>query len=216
MRTERRHRFDASGQCPLSLLEQIQLAALCSIAVRLDARRAIPATSSNFSLRSSENTFLVSRSGKHKRQLNPSDFLLVDHTGRAIAPIAPKASDETQLHALIYKHCPWVKVILHCHAPELEKAAPPVLAISGHELLKALGCGDHTTPFSIPVYENNQDMIALAKSIEQKQFKTKSAMLPNQPVVFQLAQHGIYCGWSTLQNTEAALEAIFHLISHQQ
>lgn len=216
MRIERRHRFDASGQCPLSLLEQIQLSALCSIAVRLDTRLAIPATSSNFSLRSSGNHFFVSRSGKHKRELTPSDFLLVDHTGRAIAPVAPKASDETQLHALIYKHCPWVKVILHCHAPELEKAMPPVLAIPGHELLKALGCADHTTPYSIPVYENSQDMTVLAKTVEQKQFKSKSATLPNQPVIFQLAQHGIYCGWSTLQNTEAALEAILHLINQQQ
>lgn len=212
MRSERRHKFDASGQCPLSPLEQIHLTKLSEIAARLDARLAIPATSSNFSLRSSGRGFLVSRSGKHKRSLNPSDFLLVDHNGIPVAPIAPKASDETLLHALIYRHSPSVTSILHCHAPELERAAPPEVKIQGHELLKALGLHDHKTAYSIPVYSNSQDMAALAKTIEKKQFTAE--IEPDKPVLFILAQHGIYCGWSSLQRTEAALEAVLHLLKH--
>ena len=212
MRSERRYRFDASGQCPLTLLEQIQLNTLCEIAVRLDARLAIPATSSNFSMRSEGRGFLVSRSGKHKRNLNPSDFLLVNQAGQAVATVAPKASDETLLHALIYKHFPHVNVVLHCHAPELEKASSPGVQLDGHELLKALGVPDHKTTFNIPVYPNNQDMAVLAKKIEQKQFSSESTH--NGPVFFILAQHGIYCGWNTLERSEAALEAVLHLLKH--
>lgn len=212
MRSERRFKFDASGQCPLTPLEQIQLSELCEIATRLDSRLAIPATSSNFSLRSSGRGFLVSRSGKHKRHLNPSDFLLVNMSGIAIAPVAPKASDETLLHALIYRHCTNVNVVLHCHAPELEKASSPGVQFEGHELLKALGVPDHKTELSIPVYPNSQDMAALAKKIEQKQFNSKA--VHNGPVLFMLAQHGIYCGWNTLERTEAALEAVLHLLKH--
>jgi methylthioribulose-1-phosphate dehydratase len=212
VRSERRFKFDASGQCPLTLLEQIQLSTLCEIAKRLDSRFAIPATSSNFSIRSSGRGFLVSRSGKHKRNLNPSDFLLVDMNGDAVAPVAPKASDETLLHALIYRHCPSINVILHCHAPELEKVSPPEVKLQGHELLKALGLPDHKTAFEIAVYPNSQDMTALAKKIEQKQFTLEIEQ--NKPVLFVLAQHGIYCGWNTLGRTEAALEAVLHLLKH--
>lgn len=90
MRNERKYRFDASRQFPLSLLEQIRLDRLCEVATRLDMRLAIPATSSNFSLRRSTDSFLVSRSGKHKRSLNAGDFLLVNLEGAATASVAPK------------------------------------------------------------------------------------------------------------------------------
>lgn len=210
MRAERKYRFDASGQQPLSLLEQITLDQLCSVARRLDERHAIPATSSNFSLRRDNESFLISRSGKHKRDLNPSDFLLVDLKGKARAAIAPKPSDETLLHALIYRNYPWIKCITHCHAPELESLRPPSVTIDGHELLKALGAPDHETPCSLHVYANNQDMSALAETIEQNQFQTAQ---PNKgPVLFVLAQHGIYCGGETVGKAEAHLEALLHLI----
>jgi len=235
MRAERKYRFDASGQIPLSLFEQIKLGHLCDVAVRLDARHSIPATSSNFSLRRNTDSFLISRSGKHKRDLHPSDFLIVDLQGKPCAPIAPKPSDETLLHALIYKKCPWVECITHCHAPELENLSPPSATIEGHELLKALGTSNHQTPVTLHVYENNQNMAELAGLIEATQFleinksinktapqKNKSEVahapesnLPAQtsgPVLFVLARHGIYCGGESIGKTEAYLEALLHLL----
>ncbi|NBW80488.1 hypothetical protein EBR21_01925, partial [bacterium] len=202
--------FDASQQIALSLFEQIKLGRLCTVAQRLDKRRAIPATSSNFSMRRDQQSFLISRSGKHKRDLNQGDFLLVDLAGNACAPMAPKPSDETLLHALIYENCPWVGCILHCHAPELENLKPPSIKIAGHELLKALGASGHTTPLTLKVYENNQDMHQLATDIRTKQFGENSAK--KGPVLFMLAQHGIYCGGETVEKTEAYLEALLHLV----
>lgn len=235
MRAERKYRFDASGQIPLSLFEQIKLGHLCDVAVRLDSRHSIPATSSNFSLRRDSDSFLISRSGKHKRDLHPSDFLLVDLQGKPCAPIAPKPSDETLLHALIYRKCPWVECITHCHAPELENLSPPSATLEGHELLKALGKTNHQTPVTLHVYENNQNMAELAELIEATQFneiresknkmttpKNKSEMAqtpesqrPAQtsgPVLFVLARHGIYCGGESIGKTEAYLEALLHLL----
>jgi methylthioribulose-1-phosphate dehydratase len=210
MRSERKYRFDASRQIALSLFEQIKLGQLCTVAQRLDKRHAIPATSSNFSLRRDPQSFLISRSGKHKRDLHQGDFLLVDLAGNACAPMAPKASDETLLHALVYEKCPWVGCILHCHAPELENLRPPAVKIAGHELLKALGAADHNTPLVLTVYENNQDMRQLANDIKAKQFAEPSAK--KGPVLFMLSQHGIYCGGETVEKTEAYLEALIHLI----
>jgi methylthioribulose-1-phosphate dehydratase len=221
MRVERKYRFDASGQIPLSLFEQIKLGQLCDVAVRLDRRLAIPATSSNFSLRKDSTTFLISRSGKHKRELNAGDFLVVDLQGKAQAPVAPKPSDETLLHALIYRKCPWISTIIHCHAPELEALHPPAADIDGHELLKALGAADHHTPFTLNVFANNQDMAALAGEIENRQFKqSKESKRPADavkgPVLFVLSQHGIYCGGETIGKAEAYLEALLHLLKLAQ
>ncbi|MEN9811207.1 MAG: hypothetical protein RLZZ488_2774 [Pseudomonadota bacterium] len=213
MRVERRYRFDASGQMPLSLFEQIKLGQLCEVAVRLDSRHAIPATSSNFSIRRDDSAFFVSRSGKHKRALNPSDFLLVDLHGRAKAPVAPKPSDETLLHAVIYKNCPWIECVIHCHAPELEFLRAPSFTVEGHELLKALGASDHLTPLDLRVYENTQDMAELASGVESRQLTgdgTRGA------VTFVLARHGIYCGGENIGKTEAYLEALLHLLKLQQ
>lgn len=213
MRFERRFRFDASGQIPLSLFEQIKLGKLSDVAARLDNRQAIPATSSNFSIRRDHSAFFVSRSGKHKRELNPSDFLLVDFQGRAKALVAPKPSDETLLHAIIFKNCPWIECVIHCHAPELEFLRAPSFSIDGHELLKALGATDHLTPFELCIYENTQDMHELAASIEKRQLIDKSA---HGPVTFILARHGIYCAGESIGKTEAYLEALLHLLKLQK
>jgi len=212
VRSERKHRFDASRQFPLSLLEQIRLERLCQVASRLDARLAIPATSSNFSLRHSTDSLLISRSGKHKRALTAGDFLLVDLSGKALAYVAPKPSDETLLHALVYKHCPWINCVVHCHAPELEKIKPDQLRFDGHELLKALGAPDHNTSWLIPVYENHQDMGVLAEQIQKRQFQKSPAV--SGPVLFVLAQHGIYCGGESVERAEAYLESVLHLLKH--
>lgn len=213
MRVERRHRFDASGQMPLSLFEQIKLGQLCHVAVRLDGRHSIPATSSNFSIRRDDSAFFVSRSGKHKRELNPSDFLLVDLQGRAKAPVAPKPSDETLLHAVIYRNCPWIECVIHCHAPELEFLRAPGFTIEGHELLKALGARDHFTPIELCVYDNTQDMAELAAAVESRQLTRENS---HGAVTFVLARHGIYCGGESIGKTEAYLEALLHLLKLQQ
>jgi methylthioribulose-1-phosphate dehydratase len=216
MRCERKYRFDASRQIALSLFEQISLGKLCDLAARLDTRHWIPATSSNLSLRRDPTSFLISRSGKHKRGLHPSDFLLVDLHGKPAAAMAPKPSDETLLHALIYRRCPWISCIIHCHAPELEHLRPPSVSLTGHELLKALGHKSHETGQLIHVYENSQDMHALSTHIEQSQF-TKvqpQANATSRPVFFVLAQHGIYCGGATIDKAEAVLEALLHLLKH--
>jgi len=214
MRSERKYRYDASGQLPLSLYEQIKLSQLCDVAVRLDKRGAIPATSSNFSLRRNGESLLISRSGKHKRLLTPSDFLLVDFQGKPCAAVAPKPSDETLLHALIYKQCPWIQSVIHCHAPELEALAPPSAQIEGHELLKALGAPGHESPWLISVFKNNQDMKVLAEQVDKQLFKKSKH--GHGPVMFVLAQHGVYCGGETVERAETYLESLLHLLKHSK
>lgn len=205
----KKYRRDASFFL-LSSKELLELKKLCNLAVFLDGLQAIPATSSNFSFRTSENSFLISKSGVHKRDLNPSRFVRVNLEGAPLSSISPKPSDETLLHALVYKLYPQANVVAHCHAREFEKFRVPHHIFKGHELLKIFGFKNHTESFSLPVFENSQDMEALSKKIEPFliDWKTK-----NKTIAIMLESHGIYCFGESVEQVQNYLEALFHLSS---
>lgn len=208
MKTLWKHKRDATF-LPLSTWERVHLSRLCAIARRLDDRLAIPATSSNFSLRTHNGAFLITRSGIHKRLITPEHFLRVDGAGRPLHPLAPKPSDETLLHAMLYAAFPQAGAILHCHAPELEKCRTPSFEFEGHELLKALGARTHLEPFSLAVFPNDQDMQALVDLISPRLHK------PELAVGFVLEKHGVYCMGANIEQAHLRLEAILHLLNAQ-
>jgi len=214
MKTVWKYKRDATF-FPLSAWERVNLSKLCALARRLDARLAIPATSSNFSMRTRTDidvdlgAFLITRSGLHKRLITPGHFLRVDVAGSPLHPLAPKPSDETLLHAMIYAKFPSAKAVVHCHAPELEKCRAPVFVLEGHELLKALGLRTHQESFPLAVFPNNQDMGALVKLIEPR---LGEAALK---VGFVLEKHGLYCIGADIDQAAMRLEALLHLLAAQ-
>ena len=212
MKTIWKHKRDATF-FPLSAWERVNLSKLCALARRLDARLAIPATSSNFSIRagleSHPGAFLITRSGLHKRLITPGDFLRVDADGTPLHPLAPKPSDETLLHAMLYAKFPGAKAIAHCHAPEFEKCRAPAFVLEGHELLKALGLRTHLEAFSLAVFPNDQDMRALVQVIEPSLDK------PALAIGFVLEKHGVYCVGSDVEQAAMRLEALLHLLGAQ-
>ena len=151
MRTYKKIIKDASF-FPLSLYETIELNRLCHVAKRLDIRHAIPATSSNFSIQTKNKALLITKSGLHKRNLNPSHFIRTNLNGIPLHPQSPKPSDETLLHAMVYRNIPEINAVIHCHAPELENITLEkslliqskeniscgFFKMHGHEILKAL------------------------------------------------------------------------------
>lgn len=212
---------------PLSLYETIELNHLCNAAKRLDRRFAIPATSSNFSIRpKKENVLLITKSGLHKRNLNPSHFIRTNLAGVPLHSQSPKPSDETLLHAMIYRNLNTVNAVLHCHAPELESVTleksklltsnenkQPLCGyfiLHGHEILKALGLKTHLEDFYLPIIQNDQDMEKLSNVIE-KNFFAHQQKLPL--CAFLLENHGIYCFGNSVHQAELKLEAILHLLN---
>lgn len=191
----------------LSPLEQLELKKICDVAKWLDDRNAIPATSSNFSYKNAENSFFITRSGMHKRDIAPAHFLSVDMHGNALSRSFIKPSDETLLHAMIYRNFPNARAVLHCHAREFEKAMAPSYTLVGHELLKAVGLKTHTEDLVIPVFKNNQDMHALSEEIQSYYLKTKH---PNH-FAFILEHHGVYCFGSSVDRARYHLEVLLHL-----
>ncbi|KAB8027390.1 class II aldolase/adducin family protein [Fluviispira multicolorata] len=228
MRTYQKYNKDASF-FSLSLNERIELNSLCETVCRLDKRQAIPATSSNFSIRSKSAEFLITKSGIHKRNLNPSHFIRTNFSGIPLHPLAPKPSDETLLHALIYKNFSNANAILHCHAPELEVFSlektekstfskqnssfirHSLYKIKGHELLKALGLKSHSEDYYLPIIENHQNMLLLSQEIESIFIKIET---PSPLCAFVLENHGIYCFGNSISQAELRLEAILHLANN--
>lgn len=223
MRNFRKIIKDAS-HFPLSLFETIELNKICDAAKRLDSRLAIPATSSNFSIRTKDNDFLITKSGLHKRNLNPSRFIRVSQQGIPLNPLSAKPSDETLIHAVIYQNVTSAHAVLHCHAPEFESILLKKLEhkqvasqglefgyfkLKGHELLKALGKKNHQEDFYLPVVQNHQDMEKMANFIENHFFH-ESKHPAN--CAFLLERHGIYCFGHSVYQAELRLEALLHLI----
>lgn len=210
MRFVTKQKFDASG-CALSAKQRITLDHLSETARRLDARLAIPATSGNFSARCDEQEIFVSRSGLHKRDLEPRHFLRVNVKTGAPRPFSPRPSDETEVHRSLYSLYPNLNAILHCHAAEIERIVSPGTLFPGHELLKVLGWQTHTSDFFLNAFPNTQDMTQLGRDVT----RVASGSPESSSLfygIFVLQNHGIYCGGTSVKNAEARLEAILHLL----
>jgi len=161
----------------------------------LHARGWSVGTSSNYSIIVEREPLqlLVTASGKDKGNLTPDDFVLVDVAGAPVVAEQPKSSAETLLHCLLAKQ-PNVGAILHTHsvwATVLSGffAEHGGLAIEDYEMLKGLeGIGTHEHQLWVPIFDNSQDIPALAREVDQRLFSSEQP----HPHGFLLRQHGLY------------------------
>ncbi|WP_425488617.1 methylthioribulose 1-phosphate dehydratase [Litorivivens lipolytica] len=179
--------------------------ALAATGRELHARGWVPATSGNFSMRLSDNSVLVTASGRHKGRLDEQDFLAVDLAGRPIDGGKPSA--ETLLHTQLYARFPEVNAALHCHTPAstvLTMHRPDSeLTFEGYELQKAFaGFSSHESTLSIPVFDNTQDIAALAADVDRYFDR-----VPDCPA-YVIRGHGVYCWGDSLDACHRELEAL--------
>lgn len=129
-----------------------------------------PATSSNYSMRLSTTTALLTASGKHKGQLGQDDVLVTDLSGNSLEP-GKKPSAETLLHTQLYRCRPEVGAVLHTHsvsATVLSRLIPgDHLPLEGYELQKAFaGVATHESTVRVPIFDNDQDIARLAAKVQ--------------------------------------------------
>jgi methylthioribulose-1-phosphate dehydratase len=157
------------------------------------ARGWVLGTSGNFSavLSRAPLELAITVSGASKGSLRAADVLVVDADGVPVGDASGRPSAETALHlaivrargagAVLHTHSIWSTVLSGLHAPD------GGLTIQGLEMLKGLeGVTTHRHVEWVPVFENTQDIPALAREVE--------TMLGQFPAVhgFLLRGHGLY------------------------
>jgi methylthioribulose-1-phosphate dehydratase len=203
---ERRH---SAHPMPISLDEAVE--AIVASGRRLDARGLAPATSGNYSIRVDEGRIAVTVSGRHKGRLTRDDVMLVDEHGTALENKKPSA--ETGLHTLVYELFPQVNAVLHVHSVPVVTLTRHLLHASeivlrDYEMLKAFpGITTHESVVGIPVFENSQDIAALAQEVRDR-------LRTGTPApAYLIRGHGAY-GWGKdMEEAERVIEALEHLLN---
>ena len=189
--------------CDLGVMDHANIARqLCAACRLFGERQWCLATSGNFSARVEPDQFLITKSGRQKADLDPGDLMLCDIRGAAVDEHnVPSA--ETPIHARLYELDAGIGAVLHTHsvaATVLSRSAGAGLEITGFEMQKAFsGITTHDAALSIAVFQNNQDMNALAD-------KVRSAWSSFTVPGFLIAGHGLYAWGRSLDEAERHIE----------
>jgi methylthioribulose-1-phosphate dehydratase len=169
----------------------------------------VPATSSNFSVRSTKNDeYIISRSGIDKSLIRLEDLILIDKNGEVLEPFnqpGVKSSAETMIHTKIYELFPQINSVLHTHSVigtvlSMEFAKEGGVHFEGLEILKAFeGNSTHAMTEFLPIVKNSQDMNDILRDMEES-FK--------KPIHgFLIAGHGLYTWGKDIPTAKRQIEA---------
>jgi methylthioribulose-1-phosphate dehydratase len=193
--------------------------ALQAIGRQFHARGWSLATSSNYSCVVGRNPLrlLITASGQHKGELTLDDYVLVDAAGENVEPRSGKPSAETLLHCVLAERIPGVGAVLHTHSvwgTVLGDVAcrQGMLEVQGYEMQKGLaGVASHEERVELRVFENTQDIAALARQLAQE-LETGGAGLRHG---FLLRRHGLYTWGANLMDARRHVEALEFLFEVQ-
>ena len=187
-----------------------EVEALCAAARWCYAKGWVPATSGNFSVRSTESgaeRIAITPSGLDKGVLTPADLLEVDGEGQPVKGNG-KPSAETGLHLVIYSARPETGAILHVHTVwnnlvSGQYEAKGSVPLAGYEILKGLsGVGTHDHIERVPVLENTQDYLVLARKMREALASYSEA----HGVL--LSRHGLYTWGQSVAEARRHLEVL--------
>lgn len=184
----------------------LQLPALVEACHWLGAKGWAPATGGNMSVRENADWCWLSESGTDKGSLTVDDFLQVEiATDRA--PSGRKPSAETGLHTLIYRLYPEANAVLHVHtvnATVLSRVErSQTLSLQGYEMQKSLsGQTSHLDTVSVPLFDNDQDIPALARRVEDYARRMPLSY------GFLLRGHGLTCWGRSVAEARRHLEGL--------
>ena len=153
----------------------------------------------------------ITPSGADKGALQATQIILIDDRGQTLADTAAKPSDECPLHiriaqertagAVLHSHSVWSTMLSNFYFDD------GGVTIEGYEMLKGLaGVKTHEHREWLPIFENSQNMPALADRVADK--------LAEQPDAhgFLLRRHGLYTWGSDLAQAKRHVEIIEFLL----
>ncbi|WP_455380415.1 methylthioribulose 1-phosphate dehydratase [Acidihalobacter prosperus] len=182
---------------------------LITLGQRFHKQGWVPATSGNFSVRLDNGDIAITRSGRHKGNLNQEDFIHLDGIGNTLDEGVPSA--ETELHLALYRSFAGIGCVLHTHSPNaaiISNRAKGAIEISGYELLKAFdGITTHETCITIPVFDNDQNIPRLSGQVNEWLGHEST------PIAYLIRAHGLYIWGKDVASAERHIEAIEYLFS---
>jgi methylthioribulose-1-phosphate dehydratase len=187
-------------------------AELAEIGRSFYARGWVLGTSGNFSAVISREPLrlAITSTGLDKGELTTAQFLEMDEAGGVVHGNG-RPSAEALLHvavvrclkagAVLHTHSVWSTVLSGTHA------AQGGIGLEGFEMLKGLeGVRTHKHREWLPILENSQDMVELARRV--------AVMLGENPGVhgFLLREHGLYTWGANLQEAKRHVEILEFLM----
>ncbi|AXG81754.1 methylthioribulose 1-phosphate dehydratase [Streptomyces paludis] len=146
----------------------------------------------------------VTASGHDKGELTPSDVVLVDAEGAAVAGGRPSA--EAALHARVAA-LTGAGAVVHVHtvaSVAMGRRSPGGIVLRDLEMLKGVGQPAHDVEVTLPVIVNSQDMGVLGDRLE-------AARDPRMPAVV-VAGHGLYVWGDTPRQARHHTEVVEWLL----
>lgn len=169
----------------------------------------VPATSGNFSARVDADSIAITVSGCHKGYLREQDIMLIDNTGHSLDGKKPSA--ETLLHTQLYQFYKDAGAVLHPHnlnAVLVSRQRQNFITLRNYELLKAFsGIKTHATSITIPIFENDQDMISLSQKVADYLKENDNTY------AYIIAGHGMYTWGKTINDAMRHIEALDYLFA---
>ena len=177
-------------------------------------------TSSNYSVVTGREPLelLVTVSGKDKGRLAADDFVRVAADGKPVEPNAPKSSAETLLHTLLASdmpaEIPTGGSVLHTHSVYATMLtdrlhAEGAVTIAGYEMLKGLeGIRTHQTKVVIPIFDNTQDIPAMAEEVRPWLREALADESTPGPHAFLIHKHGLYTWGKTIAAARRHIEIL--------
>ena len=187
-----------------------QVSALSQVCQLFGQRQWCLATSGNFSLRLNTDHCLITRSGCDKSTLSIDDLMICDFHGVPVAGDA-RPSAEAALHTGLYQLDPEIGAVLHIHTPAstaVSRETKNVLTLSGYEMQKAFaGVVSPEEPISIPVFENDQNIPAVAAQLSNAWHQARL-----QVPAFLIRNHGLYAWGRDLDEARRHTEGLQFLL----
>lgn len=152
-------------------------AALVEVARDFHQRGWMSGTAGNLSLRTDDDNFWITASGRPKGRLDESDFLLVGiKHGEVVERAAPgnQPSAETAIHRTLYALYPDARACLHGHSVEgclasaRAKPGAKTLRLPAIEMLKGFDIWQQNPKVDLPLFENTLDVEKIAAEIGKR------------------------------------------------
>ena len=190
--------------------DPVAVEAIAAFGRLASARGWVTATAGNFSHRLDAGHAVVTRSGVDKGAIDAAGVAVVPLDG----PIPGGMSAETPLHLARYRAVASIGAVVHAHtvaATVLSRAelGAAYVRFTGFEMQKALsGIATHEDVVDLPVFENDQDTVALAVAIEAR-LATCDPRVPG----YLLAGHGLYAWGATMADARRHFEGLEFLLA---